>query len=120
VLVATGYVVARRNSDVGVKTGGRFALLTFEEGTRVRRGEIIARLEHGEAEAQLDAARHAVSEAEAQLLQVTAARNEAARSLERQQVLNSARSSKADTIREHWTTASFATLHDPCAPGIDS
>ena len=39
------------------------------------------------AEAQLEAARHAVSEAEAQLLQVTAARDEAARSLERQRVL---------------------------------
>ena len=31
VLVATGYVVARRSSDVGVKTGGRLARLKFEE-----------------------------------------------------------------------------------------
>ena len=38
VLVATGYVVARRSSDVGVKTGGRLARLRFEEGTRVRKG----------------------------------------------------------------------------------
>ena len=46
------------------------------------------RLEHAEAEAHLDAARHAVSEAEAQLLQVAAAGDEAARSLERQRVLH--------------------------------
>ena len=31
VLVASGYVVARHSSDVGVKTGGRLARLTFEE-----------------------------------------------------------------------------------------
>ena len=35
VLVATGYVVARHSSDVGVKTGGRLARLKFEEGTRM-------------------------------------------------------------------------------------
>src|SRR6185295_6337872 len=32
VLVATGYVVARHSSDVGVKAGGRIAVLRFEEG----------------------------------------------------------------------------------------
>ena len=31
VLVASGYVVARHSSDVGVKTGGRLASLRFEE-----------------------------------------------------------------------------------------
>src|SRR5436190_20210344 len=41
VLVATGYVVARHSSDVGVKTGGRIKTLKFEEGTRVRSGEVI-------------------------------------------------------------------------------
>ncbi len=38
VLVASGYVVARHSSDVGVKTGGRIEHLKFEEATRVRRG----------------------------------------------------------------------------------
>src|SRR5580692_8355459 len=32
VLVATGYVIARRSSDVGVKVGGRIQTLDFEEG----------------------------------------------------------------------------------------
>ena len=48
VLVATGYVVARHSSDVGVKTGGRLASLKFEEGTRVRKGEVIAEIEHAD------------------------------------------------------------------------
>src|SRR4051812_2734306 len=38
ILVATGYVVARRSSDVGVKTGGRASRPKFEEGTRGGQG----------------------------------------------------------------------------------
>ena len=87
VLVATGYVVARRSSDVGVKTGGRLARLRFEEGTRVRKGDVIAEIEHADIEAQLEAARRSVAESEAQLTQVVAARDEDLRTLERQRAL---------------------------------
>jgi RND family efflux transporter MFP subunit len=87
VLVASGYVVARHSSDVGVKTGGRLAKLRFEEGTRVRTGEVIAEIEHADIEAQLEAARRAVAEAEAQLAQMIAARDEDVRNLERQRAL---------------------------------
>src|SRR5580765_7160592 len=82
VLVATGYVVARHSSDVGVKTGGRIARLKFEEGTRVRKGEIIA-----DIDAQLEASRRMVAEAEAQLVQAVAARDEDLRSMDRQRAL---------------------------------
>jgi RND family efflux transporter MFP subunit len=87
VLVATGYVVARHSSEVGVKTGGRLASIEFEEGTRVRRGIVIAQLEHADIEAQLEAARRAVTEAEAALVQMTAARDEDVRNVERQRAL---------------------------------
>jgi len=87
VLVASGYVVARHSSDVGVKAGGRLATLTFEEGTRVRKGEVIARIEHADIDAQLEAARRAVAEAEAQLAQAAAARDEDVRNLDRQRAL---------------------------------
>jgi RND family efflux transporter MFP subunit len=88
VLVASGYVVARHSSDVGVKTGGRIAMLRFEEGTRVRRGEVIAQIEHADIDAQLEAARRGVAESDAQLAQMTAARDEDARNLERQRALS--------------------------------
>jgi len=88
VLVATGYVVARRSSDVGVKIGGRLARLGFEEGTRVRKGEVIAEIEHADIDAQLEASRRAVAEAEAQLVQMIAARDEDERALERQRQLS--------------------------------
>jgi len=87
VLVATGYVVARHSSDVGVKTGGRLAVLKFEEGTRVRKGAVIAEIEHADIEAQLEAARRAVAEAEAQLAQMIAARDEDRRNVDRQRAL---------------------------------
>jgi len=87
VLVASGYVVARHSSDVGVKTGGRIAHLKFEEGTRVRKGEVIADIEHADIEAQLEASRRAVAEADAQLAQAMAARDEDVRNLERQRQL---------------------------------
>ena len=87
VLVATGYVVARHSSDVGVKVGGRLATLKFEEGTKVRKGAVIAEIEHADIDAQLDAARRAVFEAEAQLAQMAAARDEDLRNLERQRAL---------------------------------
>ena len=87
VLVATGYVVARHSSDVGVKTGGRLARLTFEEGTRVRKGEVIAEIEHADTDAQLEASRRAVAEAEAQLAQAIASRDEDIRGYDRQRAL---------------------------------
>ena len=87
VLVASGYVVARHSSDVGVKTGGRLATLKFEEGTRVRKGAIIAELEHADIDAQLEAARRAVAEADASLAQAIAARDEDLRNVDRQRAL---------------------------------
>lgn len=99
VLVATGYVVARRSSDVGVKVGGRLERLDFEEGTRVRAGQIIARIEHADLDAQLTAARAAASEAETQLAQMTAQNEEDIRQLERQRAL----------AREGITTAAALT-----------
>src|SRR6202171_4224729 len=87
VLVATGYVIARKSSDVGVKVGGRIQTLDFEEGTRVHVGQITARLEHADLDAQLAAAVAGVAEAETQLAQTIATRDEDLRQLERQRAL---------------------------------
>jgi RND family efflux transporter MFP subunit len=105
VLVATGYVVARRSSDVGVKTGGRLQTLTFEEGTRVRAGQVIARIEHADLDAQLAAASAAVNEAETQLVQATAQHEEDVRQLERQRALS----------RDGITTVAALTASDAAA-----
>ena len=87
VLVATGYVIARKSSDVGVKAGGRLGMVAFEEGTRVRKGQLIAQIENADIAAQLEAARRGVAEADAQLAQAVAARDEDVRNRERQRAL---------------------------------
>jgi HlyD family secretion protein len=67
VLTASGYVVARRKAVVSAKIQGRLAALRVEEGSRVREGEVIARLESDDYEAQVRRSAAAVQRAEADL-----------------------------------------------------
>jgi len=67
ILTASGYVVARRKAVVSAKIQGRLGELRVEEGSRVREGEIIARLESSDYEAQVERARAAIQRAEADL-----------------------------------------------------
>ena len=63
-VVANGYVVARTKAAVSAKIPGRLAVLNVSEGSRVQKGDIIARLDNadyaaavGQAEAQLASAK---------------------------------------------------------------
>ncbi len=67
ILTASGYVVARRKAVVSAKIQGRLSELHVEEGSRVRAGELIARLESADNEAQVLRARAAVARAQADL-----------------------------------------------------
>jgi HlyD family secretion protein len=67
VLAASGYLVARRKAVVSAKIQGRLSELRVEEGTRVREGEIIARLESTDYEAQVQRSRAGVERAAADL-----------------------------------------------------
>ncbi len=74
VLDATGYVTARRQATVSAKITGKVSELLIEEGQRVEKGQVLARLEPIDAEAQrklsqsqLAAARSEVSRAQVQL-----------------------------------------------------
>jgi RND family efflux transporter MFP subunit len=73
-LNASGYVVAQRKAAVASKVTGRLVSLSVEEGSRVKEGQVIARLEsddvaaaRAQADANLNAARHNLEEAEADL-----------------------------------------------------
>jgi RND family efflux transporter MFP subunit len=79
-LNASGYVVAQRKSAVAAKATGRLVWLGVEEGSRVRAGEVIARLEsddvaatRSQAEANLVNARATLEQAEAELKDATLA-----------------------------------------------
>lgn len=52
VLTASGYIVARAKAEISPKSVGRIAWLNLEEGQRVKKGELVARLESQELEAQ--------------------------------------------------------------------
>jgi len=84
-LNASGYIVARRKAVVSAKIQGRLSSLLVEEGSRVREGQVIARLEDRDYLAQVERAEAAVQRAEADLAE---ARRQArvAEGLTRQQI----------------------------------
>jgi RND family efflux transporter MFP subunit len=69
VLTASGYVVARRKAVVSAKIQGRLAELKVEEGSHAREGEVIARLESTDYEAQVQRGRAGVERAQADLME---------------------------------------------------
>lgn len=52
-LTANGYVVAQRKASIASKATGRLVYLGYEEGDRVKKGQIIARIESADVEAAL-------------------------------------------------------------------
>ena len=84
---ANGYVVARTKASVSAKIAGRLAYLGVHEGSRVKRGEIIARIESDAFGAVSDAARADIARIEVDLAQ-TRRDLERARMLTAQNVLS--------------------------------
>jgi RND family efflux transporter MFP subunit len=86
-LNASGYVVADRKSAVASKVTGQLVHLGVEEGSRVREGEIIARLENRDAAAARDRAAENVAVARYNLEQAQAELTNARLDYERKQTL---------------------------------
>lgn len=80
VLTASGYVVARRKAAVASKGTGTLVFLGVDEGDRVRKGQLIARLDDADVAATLQRARENLRVAEAEL-------HDAKQSLERMRIL---------------------------------
>ncbi len=82
-LNASGYVVPQRKAAVASKATGRLEWLGVREGSVVRSGEIIARLENKDVAAALQQAQANVSLSRANLEQGEAEMREAQRALDR-------------------------------------
>jgi RND family efflux transporter MFP subunit len=67
ILNATGYVVAQRKAAIASKATGRLEWLGVAEGSRVKAGEVIARLDDRDVVAQAEAAQAQVKAARASL-----------------------------------------------------
>ncbi|MBB1087124.1 efflux RND transporter periplasmic adaptor subunit [Lysobacter sp. SG-8] len=115
VLDASGYVVARRIATVSAKVTGRVREVLIEEGQRVEAGDVMARLDPVDADAQqalarsqLEAARSQISSIQAQL---TEAESNAQRltALAGQQLVSKAQHDQAiaqrDALRAQLLTA---------------
>ena len=87
VLNATGRVVAWRKAAISTKATGRLEWLGVQEGSRVKSGEVIARLESLDVAAARDSAQAAVSAARANLEQGEAEMREAESAYRRAQDL---------------------------------
>jgi RND family efflux transporter MFP subunit len=87
ILNATGYAVAQRRAAVASKGTGRLVELNVREGDRIKKGEVIGRLESADMAAALARARANRAVAEAALDQAKAELNEATLAYERKKKL---------------------------------
>lgn len=87
VLNATGYVVAQRKAAVASKATGRLVWLGVEEGSRVKKDEVIARLEDLDVRATREQTAASVMVAKANLEQGLAELRDAETALKRSQGL---------------------------------
>jgi RND family efflux transporter MFP subunit len=71
VLTASGYVVAQRKAAVASKATGRLEYLGVVEGDRVKKGQVLARIEDTDMKAALDQARANLQLNEADLKDAT-------------------------------------------------
>jgi RND family efflux transporter MFP subunit len=97
-LNASGYVVAQRKAAVASKITSRLVELSVEEGSRVKKGDIIARLEGEDTRAARDQAQANLSVSRYSLAQARAELEDAKASFEREKEL---------LAQEYTTKASF-------------
>ena len=76
-LTASGYVVAQRRAAVASKATGRLLELKVREGSVVKEGDLLARLDASDLQAQIGAARAGQAQAEATVHQAEAALKQA-------------------------------------------
>ena len=82
-VTANGYVVARTKASVSAKVAGRLAYLGVSEGSFVRQGDVIARLDNADYEAAVAQAQANIASAEASVIESRADRDQLLRDANR-------------------------------------
>ncbi len=88
VLTATGYLVPQVRATVSARTTGRLDWLGVTEGSRVRQGDVIARLSSDDAAAEVAESRASLAQRKAELEQARATQFLSERELQRQERLS--------------------------------
>jgi len=78
ILTANGYVVARERASVSTEVAGRLERLFVEEGSRVKKGQVLGVLQNLDQHSALESARAALASAEAHQAEAAATAREAA------------------------------------------
>lgn len=120
VLNATGYVVAQRKAAISSKATGRLDWLGVTEGSRVKEGDIIARIDARDVVAQNEAAVANVRAARASLLQAKAEETDARAQLKRAEDLLAQKfvsAASVDTARARADRATAAVASAQAAVG---
>jgi RND family efflux transporter MFP subunit len=86
-LTASGYVVAQRRAAVASKATGRLVWLNVREGSQVKQGEVLARLDASDVQAAIAQAQAGIRQAEAGVAQTLVERINAEAELKRSQGL---------------------------------
>ncbi|MEO8450306.1 MAG: efflux RND transporter periplasmic adaptor subunit [Gemmatimonadota bacterium] len=99
-ITANGYVVARTRASVSSRIAGRLAALSVEEGSVVRRNQVMARLENAEYVAAVGQAVAESMRAEASLTEAHATRGQLNRDLTRARDLLGRKLEAARTVED--------------------
>ena len=86
-LTASGYVVAQRRAAVASKATGRLVLLNVREGSQVKKGDVLARLDSSDVQAAMAQAQAGIRQAEAGVAQANVELTNAESELRRSQGL---------------------------------
>jgi RND family efflux transporter MFP subunit len=113
ILDASGYVVARRQATVSSKVTGKVVQVSIEEGQRVTRDQVIARLDDTNARAAVEQARAQRAQAEANLVAARVALDNAVPTFRR----NEQQLEKAVISAQTYDTAKAA--YDTARTGVD-
>jgi RND family efflux transporter MFP subunit len=71
-LSAKGYLKSRHQAEIGAKLPGRVEAIYVEEGNKVRKGQVLAVLEHNDFKARLDSGKAQIERSTAELKEATA------------------------------------------------
>src|SRR4051794_8325763 len=82
-LSAKGYLKSRHQALIGAKIPGRVERMYVEEGSKVKKGDVLAVLEHNELKAMLASRQAMLKRNEAELLETTVDRKEKEREAQR-------------------------------------
>jgi len=96
-LSAKGYIKSRNQAMIGAKLPGRVERMLVEEGSRVKKGQLLAVLEHNDSLATLDSRRSTVRRTEAELREARVELREKEREATRKARLRSQKGAYAST-----------------------